>query len=572
MTAFPPQDDSRVAERPAIPCPICGRPAEPALFADAIELEEPVMRALIDLFPDWRPSAGACPNCVGQALDRLSASGLDLHAILSHHGARSDDPQVAAHGRPALPVPLRLHANPLFRGAGVVLALLDSGFYPHPDLTQPANRIRATIDAMADPAVEGADFSAPEPRSWHGLMTSAVAAGNGWLSGGRYRGIASEAELVLARVGRPNLRIPDSDIRRGVAWMLANHARLGIRVLNISLGGDEEAATETDPLDRLAEALVAEGVMVVAAAGNAGRRHILPPASAPSVLTVGGSTDQNVLHVQLETFEPWRSSFGPTMSGHQKPEVVAPSMLLAAPLLPGTRQAREAGRLADLLRLSDGALEERREDARRLLYLRTGGLARLRAADIRLLLAERMARHNWLSAAYQFVDGTSVAAPIVSSIAVQMVEANPSLTPATLKRILMETAVPMRDVAPEKQGRGVVSPAAAVAGALRAAGGPLAGYPRSPEQAPGGPVSFFYYNPRVRRVGLIGDFNGWFARGYDFTQERAGVFVLRVPAPAPGVYRYKFLLDDRTAVDDPESLDKEPDGYGRFNSRIIVRR
>ncbi|HUS17118.1 MAG TPA: hypothetical protein VM536_19135, partial [Chloroflexia bacterium] len=128
--------------RPFVRCPICGRPAEPALFAAHVELEESVMRALAEVYPAWRPGQGVCPACVQRALNTFEAAGVDLHRLLSHHGARSDNSAVAAYGLPALPVPLRLHANPLFRGAGVVLGMLDSGFYPHPDLTQPVDRIR----------------------------------------------------------------------------------------------------------------------------------------------------------------------------------------------------------------------------------------------------------------------------------------------------------------------------------------------------------------------------------------------------------------------------------------------
>lgn len=555
--------------RAAVRCPICGQAAEPALFAESVGLEEVVMRTLVELHPDWQPSRGACPACVGRTLDALARTGVDLHRILSHHGTRSDHPQVAVQGNPALPVPLRLHANPLLRGAGVTLGMLDSGFYPHPDLTQPTNRIRCLVDAMQDPPLEGADFSLPEVRSWHGLMTSVVAAGNGWLSGGRYRGIASEAELVLARVGQPSMRIPDRDIERGLRWMLANYRRYGIRVLNISLGGDEEAATADNPLDRLAEALMAAGVLVVVAAGNAGQQYIVPPASAPAVLTVGGATDSNLLHAHLDHFTAWRSSFGPTRAGHAKPEVVAPSMLLAAPLLPGTRQIREAGRLAHLIRLDDAALAAAHEDARRALYLRSGALDRLDGPKIRALLSQRMARHNWLSGSYQFVDGTSVAAPVVSSIAVQVVEANPTLTPAAIKAILLATAVPMQAVAGAKQGYGVVNPAAAVAAALRAAGGPLANYPPSPQRTGRG-ILFTYYNPRVTAVRLVGDFNGWFGAGYAFTRLGPGIFQFLLPPLPAGIYRYKFLLDDQTAVDDPETLDKTPDGYGEFNSRLWV--
>jgi serine protease AprX len=564
--------EAEADERPAVRCPLCGQRAEPTLFARHPQMQDVVRDTLSLLHPGWRLADGACPNCVGRALEALTSSGHDLGRILLHAAAHTDNPLVAAAGDPALPIPERLHANPLFRGAGVVLGMLDSGFFPHPDLTEPRNRIRLAVDAMADPPIEGADFSRPAVRSWHGLMTSVVAAGNGYLSGGRYRGIASDADLVLARVGLPNMRIPDSAIADGLRWMLAHHRRLDIRVLNVSLGGDEELPAAESEVDRLAEELIADGVLVVAASGNTGERESLPPGSEPRVLTVGGATDQNVLQVHLDHFVRWRSSYGPTVDGVQKPEVVAPAMLLAAPLLPGTRQARDAANLAHLLTLDDATLDRKpqRDEARRALGLRAGTLDAVGPAEIRYLLAERMVRHNWLSAYYQFVDGTSVAAPIVASVAVQMVEANPHLTPARIKTLLTATAVPMHGVPTQMQGHGMVNPAGAVAAALRAPGGPLAGLPLSPQHGADGGFTFYYYNPQVARVAFVGDLNRWYAAGADFTRLAPGIFRLALPPLPPGRYLYKFLLDDTTAVPDPDNLARAPDGYGDFNSVLDV--
>jgi hypothetical protein len=53
---------------------------------------------------------------------------------------------------------------------------------------------------------------------------------------------------------------------------------------------------------------------------------------------------------------------------------------------------------------------------------------------------------------YQHVDGTSMAAPIVSGVVAQMLEANPSLTPAQIKEILMVTADPLNDAPAEGAG------------------------------------------------------------------------------------------------------------------------
>ena len=75
--------------------------------------------------------------------------------------------------------------------------------------------------------------------------------------------------------------------------------------------------------------------------GNQGHlpgHPVLPPASAPSALTVGGLDDQNRL--AFAGYEMYHSSYGPTVDGLQKPEVIAPGIWVAAPILPGTPDRR----------------------------------------------------------------------------------------------------------------------------------------------------------------------------------------------------------------------------------------
>jgi serine protease AprX len=75
--------------------------------------------------------------------------------------------------------------------------------------------------------------------------------------------------------------------------------------------------------------------------------------------------------------------------------------------------------------------------------------------------------NNVISEAYKHVDGTSFSAPIVASLAARLLEANPALTPAETKLILMKTARRLPQVNVDRQGAGVVDPAAAVKEALR---------------------------------------------------------------------------------------------------------
>src|SRR5690348_10092590 len=77
----------------------------------------------------------------------------------------------------ALPTPLRLDADERFLGRNITIAFLDSGFYAHPDLTEPVNRIVAYHSIFA-PEDDPTFLMTPDVASWHGMMTSVVAAGN----------------------------------------------------------------------------------------------------------------------------------------------------------------------------------------------------------------------------------------------------------------------------------------------------------------------------------------------------------------------------------------------------------
>lgn len=80
---------------------------------------------------------------------------------------------------PVLPTPMRVGADERFAGRGVTIAFLDSGFYPHPDLIRPENRILCYTSTTPREEFEDS-FRTPDPASWHGTMTSVVAAGNGY--------------------------------------------------------------------------------------------------------------------------------------------------------------------------------------------------------------------------------------------------------------------------------------------------------------------------------------------------------------------------------------------------------
>src|SRR5262245_17749610 len=212
----------------------------------------------------------------------------------------------------ALPTPLRMDADERFRGRGVTIAFLDSGFYAHQDLTEPTNRIVAYHSIFSEED-DPTKLLTADVASWHGMMTSVVAAGNGHLSDGFYRGIAPEAKVVLVKIGKTG-RIPELDIERGLQWVLQHREKYGIRIVNISAGGDFEQPYLDNPLCQTVERAVHLGVTVVCAVGNSGLapgHPVLPPASSPAAISVGGLDDQNSIDRARRGM--YRSSYGPTI-------------------------------------------------------------------------------------------------------------------------------------------------------------------------------------------------------------------------------------------------------------------
>lgn len=429
-------------------CGTCGRANEPRVSVAELSSD---IAALLKANTVVNPElAQICSNCI-ELFSRAKAQ------IDSHHVVFQQTDHV-------LPTPLRLDADERFTGRGVTIAFLDSGFYEHDDLTKPENRIVAYHSIFAADG-DRTSLETTDVASWHGMMTSVVAAGNGHLSEGFYRGIAPNAKVVLVKIGRSG-HIPDEQIARGLEWVLTNRDKYDIRIVNISAGGDSELSYLDSPLCQMVERAVGAGLVVVCAVGNAGMapgHRVLPPASSPSAISVGGLDDQNSLDRARRGM--YRSSYGPTIDGLQKPEIIAPGIWVAAPILPATPTADEAHLSSELDAAADG-------DLRAIIHSHAGvdkdfDEARdLPVPLLRQLITIKLREGNVISPHYKYVDGTSFASPIVASVAACMLEANPDLNPQQVKRILIDTAERVSGIEVERQGWGVVVPRRAVEMAL----------------------------------------------------------------------------------------------------------
>jgi serine protease len=283
-------------------------------------------------------------------------------------------------------------------GNGVITAVIDTGYRPHPDLA--GNLVLPGYDFISDTTVAndggGRDSDASDPgdwcpprmpnSSWHGThVAGTVAAVTDNATG--VAGVARNAKVLPVRVlGKCGGYL--SDIVDGMRWAAglsvpgvpANSNRA--QVLNLSLGGDGSCGST---YQNAINDVVSAGSTIVVAAGNdnadaSGHR----PANCNGVVTVASTNQAGA--------RSYYSNFGSVV------EIAAPGG--------ETNAVTSRGILSTL---NTGST--------------TPG-----------------------SDSYAFYQGTSMAAPHVAGVAALLYQLQPGITPVKVATILMDTAQPFPSV------------------------------------------------------------------------------------------------------------------------------
>ena len=551
-------------------CPLCNDAVDKLLYHFHIDSERQVFNRIREQHPGWVEDYGICSRCVDYYHTAIVMEQRILPEIGPHFPVRSADDFII------LPTGLRLNADPQFTGRGITVCFIDSGFSPHPDITQHRNRIKAFIDITAEKSciendavlVQGfSETTKSDDSCWHGTMTTVVCAGDGWMGNGLYKGIASDAELVLLKVQDATGKITNDAIIKALQWVEDNYETYGIRVVNMSLGGDTALPYEQGNIDQQAEKLVAKGIVVVAAVGNDVQGKVKPPASSINVIAVGGADDNNQLGV--ETRKLYHSTFGKTANEYLKPELLAHAIWIAAPILRFTFEEKEAQVLYELLSTADECLPAAMAGKYAHTKLNQSVYGSKDITLIRQCIIARIQEAKYISAAYMHVDGTSFAAPMVTAVIAQMLEADPSLTPAAIRHTLFRTAKRIAGLPAERQGFGLIQPRKALLKVLKkqsfmpALASPFINYRQHS-------IEFYVQHDCASQVALAGSFNNWAPDVLLLQPGQNAVWKITIPLLPEGRYQYKFFVDDTTWLEDAGNPHREPDGFNGLNSILTV--
>ncbi|WP_406252977.1 S8 family serine peptidase [Streptomyces atratus] len=198
-----------------------------------------------------------------------------------------------------------------YDGRNTKVAVLDTGVdAEHPDL----------VDRVAT-SKNFTDSRTTDDRVGHGTHTASTVGGSGAAGGGRRKGVAPGASLLVGKVLNDSGYGQDSWVIAGMQWAVGQKAD----IVSMSLGS-QAIGDCADPVAQATEQLAQNThTLFVVAAGNAGpgTETVSSPGCVPSVLTVGA--------VDRDDSTAWFSSRGPVAVTHTlKPEIAAPGVDISA--------------------------------------------------------------------------------------------------------------------------------------------------------------------------------------------------------------------------------------------------
>jgi len=287
-----------------------------------------------------------------------------------------------------------------YTGKDVTIGVIDTGVHPHEDLN---GRIVGFKDFINDKGE-------PYDDNGHGTHCSGDAAGDGQASNGKYKGPATEANIVGVKVLDKKGSGSLSTVIAGIDWCIQNQSKYNINILSLSIGSPAQESAADDPVVTAVEKAWDSGMVVCVAAGNSGPSAgtIGSPGISPKVITVGAVNDNNTVDRSDDVVADF-SSRGPTIDGITKPNLLTPGVNIISLRSPKSY----------LNRMNAGARVDQ---------------------------------------AYLSLSGTSMATPICAGVVAQLLQKEPNLTPDQVKQRLIEACEPIGQ-SPNIEGHGYLNAA-----------------------------------------------------------------------------------------------------------------
>jgi subtilisin family serine protease len=307
-----------------------------------------------------------------------------------------------------------------YTGAGVTVALIDTGVTPVDGLNAPGKVIYGpdlSLESQAPDLTNLDTFG-------HGTFMAGLIAGHddaltapySQAPASAYRGMAPDARILSIKVGVADGGTDVSQVIAAIDWVVQhkNDNGLNVRVINLSYGTNSTQGYAVDPLAFAVEQAWKAGIVVVAAGGNSGYQKganapgLADPAYDPLVIAVGGSDSNGTPNVWDDDVASFSANSTNCNQSCRNPDFIAPGAHIQGLRVPNSN--------IDLTH--------------------PGGV---------------------LSARYFRGSGTSESAAITSGAVALLLSKHPSYTPDQVKSFLIQGAAHLSGYSGRQQGNGELS-------------------------------------------------------------------------------------------------------------------
>ena len=230
-------------------------------------------------------------------------------------------------------IPAQIGANELHKvgvtGKGVTVAIIDSGLGQFSALNQNTLGLERRITVVNS---LGEDASDTQDLNGHGSHMASILADSTSIFDqygaptGAHSGVAPDVDLVMIKAFDEKGEASYSSVLQGIEYAIENRDSLNIRVLNVAFSFPATSFYWEDPINQALMRAWDNGITVIAPAGNGGNEHMTVgvPGNNPYVITVGAMDDNRTPVDSSDDIVASFSSYGPTVEGFMKPEVLAP--------------------------------------------------------------------------------------------------------------------------------------------------------------------------------------------------------------------------------------------------------
>lgn len=206
---------------------------------------------------------------------------------------------------------LKTNYNLDFSGRGISIGLIDTGVYPHNDLSNPS-KIKLFKDLIND-------YTYPYDDNGHGTFLSGVICGSGLGSKGVYDGIAKGSDICCVKAFDSNGRGFCSDILYAIDYLIQESTSNNIRILCIPCELLCHNTFILSLFDKIfKKAILNNLIPIVSSGSNSYKDGIIGIGLLDSCLTVSGMDTSKGGYKPCDL-----SSYGPTLSKTQKPTITA---------------------------------------------------------------------------------------------------------------------------------------------------------------------------------------------------------------------------------------------------------